>query len=29
MSERHITQLVGLLLGGVFTCCLVLSAFAY
>jgi hypothetical protein len=29
MSERRITQLFGLILGGIFTCTLVLSAFAY
>jgi hypothetical protein len=29
MSERRVTQLFGLILGGVFACCLVLSAFAY
>jgi hypothetical protein len=29
MSERRITQLFGLILGGIFTFGLVLSAFAY
>lgn len=29
MSERRITQLFGLILGGIFTFSLVLSAFAY
>jgi hypothetical protein len=28
MSERQITRLFGLILGGLFTFCLVLSAFA-
>jgi hypothetical protein len=29
MSERKITQLFGLILGALFTCTLVLSAFAF
>jgi hypothetical protein len=29
MSERRITQLFGLILGGIFACTLVLSAFAF
>ncbi len=29
MSERRITQLVGLILGGIFTFTLVLNAFAF
>jgi hypothetical protein len=29
MSERRITQLFGLLLGAIFTCSLVLNAFAF
>ena len=29
MSERRITQLFGLILGALFTCTLVLSAFAF
>jgi hypothetical protein len=29
MNEGRITQLFGLILGGVFACCLVLNAFAY
>ena len=29
MSERRITHLFGLILGGVFAGCLVLNAFAY
>jgi hypothetical protein len=29
MSERQITQLFGLILGGLFTCGLVLNAFAF
>ncbi len=29
MSEQRITQLFGLILGAVFTCSLVMNAFAY